>query len=252
MRRALVAGNWKMNGSLASVMSLMSDIVAGAADVGETEVLVCPPFVYIDVVGTQLKDSSLQLGAQNLCSEPSSGAFTGEVSGEMRADLSCEYVISGHSERRALYAETDAVLVEKFYAAKKAGLKPVYCVGEQLNEWEAGDTEAVVGGQIDALLNSEGGVAALKDAVIAYEPVWAIGTGKTATPEYAQKVHAFIRQRIASHDAAITDELRILYGGSMKPDNAVDLMAMPDIDGGLIGGASLKAEDFLKICTSAG
>ena len=247
MRQPMVAGNWKMNGSSDSVKELMSGIKAGVGE-ANAEVVVCPPFVYIPSVADAIADSGIKLGAQNMCDQDA-GAFTGEVSGPMLKDVGCEYVIIGHSERRAMYGETDEVTAIKYGAVLKNGLKPIFCIGETLEEREQGITEQVVGRQIDAILNSDG-VASLANAVLAYEPVWAIGTGKTATPDQAQEVHAFIRNKIAEQDAGIAEGLRILYGGSMNPTNAAELRSQPDIDGGLIGGASLKAADFLVICSA--
>ncbi len=249
MRQAMVAGNWKMNGSSASVKELITGIKAGI-DQTSAEVAVCPPFVYIPAVAEAITGSPIKLGAQNLC-EHDSGAYTGEVAGPMLKDVGCEYVIVGHSERRSLYGETDEVTAIKYAAALKNGLKPIFCIGETLEERESGVTNDVIARQLDAILNTEG-VASLANAVLAYEPVWAIGTGKTASPEQAQEVHAFIRGKVAALDAGVADDLRILYGGSMNPGNAADLIAQPDIDGGLIGGASLKADDFLAICKAAG
>ncbi|MCW8922429.1 MAG: triose-phosphate isomerase [Gammaproteobacteria bacterium] len=247
MRQPMVAGNWKMNGSSESVKELISGVKAGVGE-ANAEVVVCPPFVYIPSVADAIGDSGIKLGAQNMCDQDA-GAFTGEVSGPMLKDVGCEYVIIGHSERRAMYGESDEVTAVKYGAVLKNGLKPIFCIGETLEERESGITEDVVGRQIDAILNSDG-VASLANAVLAYEPVWAIGTGKTATPEQAQEVHAFIRNKIAALDAGVAEGLRILYGGSMNPGNAAELRSQPDIDGGLIGGASLKAEDFLAICTA--
>ena len=250
MRQPLVAGNWKMNGSVASVSALLDGIKEGAGKVGNCEVAVCPPYVFIPTAQSELSGTAISWGGQNLSTEQS-GAFTGEVSASMLLDFGCKYVIVGHSERRTLYGEDDALVARKFAVARAAGLKPILCVGETLDEREKGITEEVVARQVDAVIELEG-AQALADGVIAYEPVWAIGTGVTATSEQAQEVHAFIRKRIASHDAGVADGLRILYGGSMKPDNAADLMSNTDIDGGLIGGASLKAADFLAICEAAG
>ena len=249
MRQAMVAGNWKMNGSSGSVSELISGIKAGMGGITKTAVVVCPPYVYIPAVASAISGSNIGLGAQNLC-DKDSGAFTGEVAGPMLKDVGCGYVIIGHSERRTLYGETDAVTAIKYTAALRTGLKPIFCIGETLAEREQGVTEAVVSRQIDAIIDAEG-VASLANAVLAYEPVWAIGTGKTATPQQAQDVHAFIRSKIAGLDAGIADGLRILYGGSMNAANAAELVAQPDIDGGLIGGASLKPADFLAICTAA-
>lgn len=248
MRQALVAGNWKMNGSRSSIRDLMTGVLAGLADINRTEVVVCPPAVYIDTVATATEATVVRLGGQNICSDSGPGAFTGEVSADMLRDLGCQYVIVGHSERRSLYGESDAIVAQKFAVAQQSKLVPILCVGELLEEREAGQTEAVVGRQLDAVLTADAGVAAFATAVIAYEPVWAIGTGMTASPDQAQQVHAFIRQRIGAHDAGVADKIQILYGGSVKADNAVELFSMPDIDGGLIGGASLDADEFLAIC----
>ncbi|VAX09954.1 Triosephosphate isomerase [hydrothermal vent metagenome] len=246
MRQPLVAGNWKMNGSLASARALLAGIRVGAEEVTATEIVVCPPYILIPEAQAQLTNSSVAWGGQNLSVE-AGGAFTGEIAASMLLDHGCKYVIVGHSERRSLYGEDDALVARKFAAAREAGLVPILCVGETLEEREQGITEDVVGRQLDAVIDLEG-VSALADAVVAYEPVWAIGTGKTATPDQAQEVHAFIRSRVASHNTTVADGLRILYGGSMKPGNALELMGQTDIDGGLIGGAALKAEDFLAIC----
>ncbi len=250
MRKPLVAGNWKMNGSKAEATSLMDGIKAGLGSTITAEIAVCPPFVYLNKVAGLIAETSISLGAQNV-SQRGNGAFTGETSTDMLLDCGCEYVILGHSERRALYNEDDALVAEKVIATANAGLKPILCVGELLEQREAGETESVVAEQLDVLLNSAEGLAALQQSVIAYEPVWAIGTGKTATPEQAQDVHAFIRQRIAAKDAALAEKIQILYGGSVKGNNAEELFAKEDIDGGLIGGASLSAEEFLTICRAA-
>lgn len=249
MRQNLVAGNWKLNGSLASIKQLISGIKAGVADVGDTEVAVCPPFLYLPLVSNMLADTDVVWGSQDV-SDQDSGAFTGEVSAPMLKEFSCKYAIVGHSERRALYAEDDQFTARKFAAARKCGLKPILCVGEQLGEREAEVTEQVIERQLEAVIDLQG-IAALGDAVIAYEPVWAIGTGKTATPDQAQAVHGFIRQKIGSLDGAVADKIQILYGGSVKGSNAAELFSMPDIDGGLIGGASLQADGFLAICRAS-
>jgi triosephosphate isomerase len=249
MRKPLVAGNWKMNGSLESVKELLSGILAGLGEVKNAEVAVCPPYVYIPAVQQQLTGSAVAWGAQDLSTQQS-GAFTGEVAASMLQDFSCTYAIVGHSERRTYHKESDELVANKFAVARAAGLVPILCVGETLQEREAGITEQVVARQLDAVIDLEG-IAALAAGVIAYEPVWAIGTGVTATPEQAQEVHAFIRKRIAEQSPEVAEGLRILYGGSMKPGNAKELLDKPDIDGGLIGGASLKAADFLGICTAA-
>lgn len=249
MRQKLVAGNWKMNGSLKTNQQLLQDVVAGAASLKGMSVAVCVPFPYLAQAQSALTGTSVAWGAQNLSEQPQ-GAFTGEVSAAMINDFGCQYVLVGHSERRSIYGETDAVVAEKFAAALAANLIPVLCVGETLEQRDAGQTIAVVSAQIDAVLKRVG-VAAFAKAVVAYEPVWAIGTGRTATSAQAQEVHAAIRAQIARADANVAAGLQILYGGSMKPGNAVELLAMPDIDGGLIGGAALVAADFLAICRAA-
>lgn len=249
MRQPLVAGNWKMNGSSGSITTLIEEINRGMSGVEQAEVAVCPPAIYIPTVQNLLRTGSIAWGAQDL-SAHKSGAYTGELSGAMLKDFGCRYAIIGHSERRSYHAESDQLVAEKCQAALECGLQPILCVGESLEEREAAITEQVVARQLDAVLQHSG-IAAFASMVVAYEPVWAIGTGKTATPEQAQEVHAFIRARLAEQDAVVADGVRILYGGSMKPDNAAELLAKPDIDGGLIGGAALKAEDFLAICTAA-
>ncbi len=245
MRRKLIAGNWKMHGNLAENEALLSGVLAGMGSV-KAAVAVCVPFPYLAQAQAKLSGSAVAWGAQNM-SQHGKGAFTGEVSAAMLKDFACSYVIVGHSERRALYGETDAVVADKFAAAQAAGLTPILCVGETLEERETGVTEQVVARQLDAVI-AKCGVAAFAKAVVAYEPVWAIGTGKTATPAQAQAVHAFIRGKIRALDAAVAEGLVIQYGGSMKAGNAVELLSQPDIDGGLIGGAALVAEDFLAIC----
>lgn len=249
MRQPLVAGNWKMNGTRTAVADLIGGIKAGLGTVERAEIAVCPPFPYLAMVEDALQGTSIAWGAQNLSTEVS-GAFTGEVSAAMLRDFGCRYVIVGHSERRHYYGEDNEVVARKEAIARQHHLVPILCVGETLAQREAGITEEVVADQLDAVIELSG-VAAFATTVVAYEPVWAIGTGLTATPAQAQAVHAFIRGRIAEKDAAIAAGVRILYGGSMKPDNAVELLAQADIDGGLIGGASLKAADFLGICTAA-
>lgn len=249
MRLPLVAGNWKMNGSLESTRELASAVAAGATGISGVEIAICPPFVYLAEARAALSGSNVVLGAQNVCDQDS-GAFTGEVSPAMLGELDCRFAIVGHSERRQIYGETDELVATRFVAAKRNGLVPVLCVGETLEEREGDRTDSVISRQIDAVLDV-GGEYALREAVVAYEPVWAIGTGRTASPEQAQQVHAFIRGRVAKTDADAAEALRILYGGSMKPANAAGLMEQPDVDGGLIGGASLKADDFLAICRAA-
>ncbi|MGF1612536.1 MAG: triose-phosphate isomerase [Gammaproteobacteria bacterium] len=249
MRQPLVAGNWKMNGTHESAQPLVEGIMSGMGGVSRAEVAVCPPFVYLEFVGAAIRGTRIALGAQNVSKEDM-GAFTGEIAAPMLKDLGCRYVIVGHSERRTLYGEDDRLVAEKYVRARKEGLTPILCVGELLEEREAGDTEKVVVRQLDAVIDLAG-VASLADSVIAYEPVWAIGTGRTATPEQAQEVHGFIRQRIAAQSQESAERVRILYGGSVNAKNAAELFKMTDIDGGLIGGASLKAADFLTICQAA-
>jgi triosephosphate isomerase len=244
-----VAGNWKMHGSLRVNAGLLDALKAGLKRSESLEFAVCAPFPYLAQVSAALSGSAIAWGAQNI-SEHDAGAYTGEVSGAMLKEFGCRYAIVGHSERRALYGEDDQRVAAKFVAARRAGLTPILCVGETLEERERGETESVVGRQLDAVV-SAAGVTALAGAVLAYEPVWAIGTGRNATPQQAQEVHAFARARLAARDQALAAKLTILYGGSVKPGNAKDLFAMPDIDGGLIGGASLVAEDFMAICASA-
>jgi triosephosphate isomerase len=249
MRDFLIAGNWKMNGSTAANAELVAGIVAGVPAGGGFSLLVCPPFPYVAAVVAQAEGSPVKVGAQNV-SEHEKGAFTGEVAPGMLKDIGCDYVIVGHSERRALYGESSAQVAAKFVAAQAAGITPILCVGETLEEREAGATEKVVDEQLDAALEAAG-IDAFGAAVIAYEPVWAIGTGMTATPEQAQDVHRHIRARLEALNAQIAAGVQILYGGSMKGENAAGLLAQPDIDGGLIGGASLKAGDFLAIAQAA-
>lgn len=251
MRKPLVAGNWKMNGTLESISPLVDGVKQGLSGMSNVEVSICPPFVYLAEVSDLIKGSSILLGSQNV-SQEDEGAFTGEVSCKMLNDFDCHYVIIGHSERRSLYGESSELVAEKFIQVQKAGLTPILCLGELLEEREGGETEAVIGQQLRAVLEKVG-ADGFKQAVIAYEPVWAIGTGLTATPEQAQEVHNFIRDLVAEYesDRTVAEQVRILYGGSVKPDNAKEIFAMKDIDGGLIGGAALKAEDFLGICQAA-
>ncbi len=250
MRTKLVAGNWKMNGSRAQADTLLGTLRRALGDDLPCEVLVCPSYVYLQHARRLLEGSAIRLGAQNL-SEEDAGAFTGEVSGSMLADSGCHYVLVGHSERRALFGEDSATVARKFVAAQRHGLRPVLCVGESLEQREAGTTEQVIEEQLRAVIDGAGS-ASLSRAVVAYEPVWAIGTGRTASPEQAQAVHAFVRSLIAEYDDTIADLVRILYGGSVKSSNAADLFSMPDVDGGLVGGASLDAEDFAGICRAGG
>jgi triosephosphate isomerase (TIM) len=246
MRRKLVVGNWKMFGRLARNQALLEGVLAGVPDLRNTDCAVCVPYPYLAQAQSLLQGSSVAWGAQNM-SHHDEGAYTGEVAAGMLVEFGCKYVIIGHSERRGIYHESDEMVAMKFDAAIKAGLKPILCVGETLAERDAGVTEEVVARQLDAILN-RAGVKALEKAVVAYEPVWAIGTGKTASPEQAQAVHAFIRQRVTKLDGQVAQGLCILYGGSVKAANAAELFSMADIDGGLIGGASLVAEDFVAIC----
>jgi triosephosphate isomerase (TIM) len=246
----LIAGNWKMHGALAESRQLVEALRAGVSANARATMLLCPPYVYLPALQGWLQGSPILFGAQDLADKPGTGAFTGEVSGQMLRDVGCSHVIVGHSERRALYGETDVVVATKFKAAQTAGLTPIVCVGETLEQREAGQTRAVISAQVAAVVDSAG-VQAFAKAVIAYEPVWAIGTGRTASPEQAQEVHAFIRGMIAARDATIAAGLSILYGGSVKGANARSLFAMADIDGGLVGGASLVAAEFLEIFRAA-
>jgi triosephosphate isomerase (TIM) len=249
-RTSIVAGNWKMYGSRAENASLIEALAAQFPPEPHAACVVCPPYVYLQEVARLLRDAEIPvaLGAQDVCAEHQ-GAYTGEVSASMLKDVGCEYVIVGHSERRLLYGERDQFIARKFAAAQARGLVPILCVGEQLWERESGLTDAVVSRQLDAVLELCGAQAFAK-AVIAYEPCWAIGTGHNATPEQAEAVHRFIRGRIAERDARIAAEARILYGGSVKAGNAGELFSQPDVDGGLIGGASLKADEFLAILSA--
>ncbi|MBC3878585.1 triose-phosphate isomerase [Undibacterium sp. FT79W] len=249
MRRTLIAGNWKMNGSFAANRSLLSEIVAGLPVSSDCDVLVCAPAPYLTQCAELLTASLVKWGAQDV-SEHAQGAFTGEVAASMLVDCGCRYVIVGHSERRAYHAESNAVVARKTLRALSENLIPIVCVGETLAQRESGQTEEVVAAQLQAVLDVVD-VAQITQLVVAYEPVWAIGTGKTATPQMAQDVHAFLRQQIALKDVAAAASVQILYGGSMKPENAKDLLAMADIDGGLIGGAALKSADFLAIAAAA-
>jgi triosephosphate isomerase len=250
IRRPLVAGNWKMHGNRAEAARLVGEMITRGVGAGDAEIVVCPPFVHLVDVRRQLDGSRIGLGAQDVCAEES-GAHTGEVSAAMLADAGCRYVIVGHSERRALYGESDELVARKFVAASRHALTPILCVGESLSEREADATRAVILRQLDAVL-ATAGIGAFAAAVVAYEPVWAIGTGRTATPAQAQEVHALIRGRIGEKDATMAASLRVLYGGSVKAGNAAELFAMPDVDGGLIGGASLKADEIASICAAAG
>lgn len=248
MRTPVVAGNWKMNGTKATVTSLLQGLRQGGK-AGKAKVVVCAPFPFLPMVQEMLQESSILWGAQNV-SEHESGAYTGEVSLAMLGEFGCSHVILGHSERRALYSETDEVIAEKFCATLDSGMTPILCVGETLEQREAGATKQVVEQQLMAVVE-RAGASAFEKAILAYEPVWAIGTGLTATPEQAQEVHSALRSCLAKQDGSVADGLSILYGGSVKAANAAELFACPDIDGGLIGGASLDAEEFLAICCAA-
>ena len=250
MRRSMVAGNWKMNGRSMGADALASGIRDGLPVECEAEVALCPPSVYLSAAARRLEGGRVSLGAQNLC-ERADGAFTGEVSAEMLVDVGCTFVIVGHSERRARYGESDDLVARKYGRAREGGLIPILCVGESLEEREAARTTDVVERQLAAVA-AVCGDEALEHGVIAYEPVWAIGSGRTATPEQAQEAHAFIRSRLEARCGERAREVRILYGGSVKAGNAGPIFSMPDVDGGLIGGASLDADEFIKICTQAG
>lgn len=246
MRSKLVAGNWKMHGGTVQNRDLLAAILAGTEGLERADVAVCVPFPYLSQVQAMLQRTHVAWGAQNV-SQHDKGAYTGEVSAAMLTDFGCRYVIVGHSERRALYGEDSHTVALKFKAAQAAGLTPVLCIGETLDQREAGITEQVVAEQLDAVTGLMS-IPAMAGSVLAYEPVWAIGTGKTASPDQAQDVHAFIRSRIAARSPEVAVNLQILYGGSVKANNAAELFAMPDIDGGLVGGASLVADEFIAIC----
>ena len=247
MRRSLVVGNWKMNGTLASSELLAKGIISGLAS-NKADIAICVPYVYLPSVSELVKGTALALGSQNIA-DKSSGAFTGEISASMLKEFNCKYALVGHSERRSFYGDTNESVAARFSQALEQNITPILCVGETLEQREQDQTFEVINEQLDAVINLVG-ITAFNSAVIAYEPVWAIGTGKTASDEQAQEVHFYIRQYIAAKDQAIADKIQILYGGSAKPENAKGLFAMPDIDGGLIGGASLDAESFLKIFNS--
>lgn len=248
-RKTLIAGNWKMNGSAAMAESLVGDVLAGMPDQDGLQLLVLPPFPYLAQVILQCQSHSLMVGAQDLSAE-ANGAFTGDVSASMLLDCGASHVLVGHSERRELHSEDDQQVAAKFKAALDAGLIPILCVGETLEQRDSGLAEAVIHRQLDAVLEMVS-IQGFASAIIAYEPVWAIGTGKTARPDQAQEIHALIRSRLEAQDATIAGSIQILYGGSMKPQNAAELLACEDIDGGLIGGAALQAQDFLAIAAAA-
>lgn len=248
MRKGFVAANWKMHGQKQSNDALLDSLLAGLENLSGADVLVCPPAVFLDAIGNKLTGSKLQLGAQNVHSAES-GAFTGEISAGMLKEAGCSHVIVGHSERRELFGESSEFVAGKFMAAQDAGLVPILCVGETREQREAGDTGKAVLAQLAAVVE-HAGVSAIANAIIAYEPVWAIGTGLTATPEQAQEVHGLIRQSLKAGDEEVAADVQILYGGSVKGANAAELFAQPDIDGALVGGASLVAEEFIQICSS--
>ena len=249
MRRQMVAGNWKMHGLRTTNQALLADLERSLKPEWPIDIVVFPPYVYVADAVRLLEDGRIEVGAQDVCAEPG-GAFTGQVSAAMLKDVGCRYAIVGHSERRRWYHEDDALVARKFAAVLEVGLTPLLCVGETLEEREAQQTEAVIGRQLDAVIAMHG-IAGFARAILAYEPVWAIGTGRTASPEQAQAVHAFLRGRIHAQDAKMAGHLRILYGGSVKAGNAAELFAMPDVDGGLVGGASLSADEFQQICAAA-
>lgn len=248
MRKILVMGNWKLNGSTESSTALVSEIAAGLGN-SSADIAVCAPYVYLPGLNQQLQGSAIALGAQNVA-DHESGAYTGEVSAAMLGEFNCKYALVGHSERRSYYNDTNESVADRYCQAIAQNIIPVLCIGETLEQREQDQTFTVVDEQLTAVID-KAGIEAFSKAVIAYEPVWAIGTGKTASDEQAQEVHEYIRQRMAKEDANIAENLQILYGGSVKPDNAKALFAMPDIDGGLIGGASLSAESFLAIYHAA-
>jgi len=248
MRQKMVVGNWKMHGSVEQIQQLLRDVIRGLAGQESTAVGVCPPYPYLPLVKQLCAESDVKVGAQNV-SQHESGAFTGEVAAPMLSDLGIDFAIVGHSERRELYGETSDIVAEKFMASQAAGITPILCVGETLSQRDDGETEAVVLAQLQAVI-AKAGVEAFSNAVLAYEPVWAIGTGKTATPEQAQEVHRLLRGYIAGLSEDIAANLQILYGGSVKDSNAGALFTQADIDGGLVGGASLQAEQFIAICAN--
>lgn len=250
MRQKLIVGNWKMHGSRQLVEQLIKDVAVATADLRDKiEIVVSPTLLHIGLAVELCKESHIKLAAQNLYSEPQ-GAFTGEVSAAMLTEYDIRYALVGHSERREIFGESDEIVAAKFKAAQENSLVPILCLGESLWQREQGMSEEVVLAQLDAVINTAG-IAALQSSVLAYEPIWAIGTGKTATAEQAQGIHQVLREHIAKSDAVIAANIRILYGGSVKAVNATELFSQPDIDGGLVGGASLQAEEFISICKSA-
>lgn len=254
MRRKLVVGNWKMHGNINSNQVLLESLINGLKDYKNADYVVCVPNIYLFQARSLLENTNISWGGQNV-NQHEQGAFTGAVAPHMLTDLGCSYVLLGHSERRVLFHETNLTAAARFDASLKAGLTPILCVGETLAEHEAGLTEVIVASQMDAVMatldEQEFAKAMQLNMVFAYEPVWAVGTGKTASPEQTQSVHAFIRNRIARRDADAAAKVRIIYGGSVKAQNAKELFAKPDVDGGLVGGASLDAEEFIEICRVA-
>lgn len=248
MRKPFVAGNWKLNGTRATARALASGVLRGVSGIDNADVVICPAYIHLYEMSEMLQGSALAVGGQS-CSLETDGAFTGEVSASMIADSGCTFCIVGHSERRQLYSDTNESVARRFAAVQTAGMTPILCVGETLSERESGQMHDVMGTQLDVVTQLLG-VEALANAVLAYEPVWAIGTGKTASPDQAQEVHVWLREQVALQDAGIAESLRIVYGGSVKPANAAELFGQADIDGGLIGGAALSAEDFTSICRS--
>ena len=252
MRRKLVVGNWKMHGSRTQVRQLIEGVAAGSVDLKKVEIAVAPTLLHIGLAAELCASEDaghLKLAAQNLVAEPA-GAFTGEVSAPMLAEYGVNYVIVGHCERRGIFAETDQVVAAKFKATQASGLIPILCIGESLAQRECGTSAEVVLEQLNAVIEAAG-IESLQSAVLAYEPIWAIGTGKTASKEQAQEIHRVLRENIAKLNTAVAQDIRILYGGSVKAANATELFSQADIDGGLVGGASLKVEEFVSICTSA-
>lgn len=249
MRQPLVAGNWKLNGTLNSISELLDRISNLSSTINIAELAVCPPHIYLPHVQQKLENTNISYGAQD-CSDQEHGAYTGEVSATMIREFGCKYIIVGHSERRHMYGESNELVAIKLEQVEANSLIPILCVGETLEDRDGGHTEIIIAKQMDAILERLG-VEVFKNCVIAYEPVWAIGTGKTATPDQAQEVHEFIRLKLDALDKEIAANIRILYGGSMKPENAKELLKQNDIDGGLIGGASLNAEDFIAIAKAA-
>lgn len=248
MRKKLVAGNWKMHGSHSMATSLVDEVVGGKPDA--IDVVLFPPFPYIAGLAARHRDAAVGFGAQDVSEHEGQGAYTGEVSAAMLADVGAKWVLVGHSERRQYHGESDELVARKFAAARAGGLTPVLCLGETLAQRDAGETRAVVARQLHAVL-AQNGIASFDTAVIAYEPIWCIGSGLTATPEIVQQIHAFIRSQLEKEDVMIARLARLLYGGSVKATNAAELFAQADVDGGLIGGASLAASDFLGICAAA-